>query len=248
MRRALVLAAVVAGLFVVGRADSAPLLPCSGACPDLVVLEDRLLDFSFLDTQTFTELDCEWQEGALTGLGERKLFRFTTSVFNRGRGPLHVGNPADHPELFSFDNCHGHPHWVRFVDYRLWSEQGWKGWQALKRGSKLPPAELLAAHPEIAPVTGNKMGFCVADIQPLRHGQPVDFEDPLWDTQFYSGCDLMGLSPSWNDAYYPELPLQWVDVTGLSGTFRLEVDLNPLWLIEESSLRNNSATVEVTIP
>jgi len=138
------------------------------------------------------------------------------------------------------------------VDYRLWTEVGWADWQRVKRGAKESPADLLSIHPELVQqmVAGNKAGFCFADVEPYRHGKLVtDFEDPIWSTQVYSGCDVMGLSPDWSDVYYAGIPMQFIDVTGLaSGTYRLEVDFNPAWLLEESNYRNNDASAEVTIP
>ena len=53
------------------------------------------------------------------GRGIRKLLRFDVLVHNRGDADMVLGNPYDHPELFTFSPCHGHYHFTDASIYEL---------------------------------------------------------------------------------------------------------------------------------
>jgi hypothetical protein len=82
--------------------------------------------------------------------GERRLLRFSTETRNVGGADLVLGRPQNSPELFEFQECHGHYHFRGFAGYRLLDQQG-----AVVR-------------------TGNKVSFCLEDVIPW------DVWSPSW--------------------------------------------------------------------
>jgi hypothetical protein len=80
---------------------------------------------------------------------------------------------------------------------------------------------------------GQKESFCIADSVPGT-GSPK-----------YS-CDYMGLSVGWGDVYGASTPCQYIDITGVpSGSYTLEVVINPDRVIGESSYDNNTARIPI---
>ncbi len=260
MKRLVLLAVGVAIVLVCVRPTEAqaPMLSCLDLCPDLTIDSSTLEPFT--DLQSYSKTDCAVTEGLVGGSGIRRLLRFTTTVVNKGRGALHFGRMSDltvlQPNLIQFDSCHRHFHILNYTAYRLWTPDNYAQWQKLQRGSKLFSEELLAAHPELTPLTSHKLGWCPVDYEPYDiRGQrliPIrDFTDPIWQTQHYQGCDDFsesGISPSWSDSYSHVVVGQWVDITGLAaGTYVLESEVNPAAVIEESTTRNNAVAQEVVI-
>jgi hypothetical protein len=105
---------------------------------DLIVWQP-LLD-PYLSTETFSNLDCEVQEGLITA-GTHRLLRFSTETRNIGGSDLDVPTPQERPDLFEFQECHGHYHFRGFASYRLLNNIG----------------EEVAA--------GQKLSFCLEDLQ-----------------------------------------------------------------------------------
>lgn len=250
------------------RGDSAPLLPCSDprGCPDLLVDEALLANSWFTDLQSFSAKDCAVQEGLVGASGVRRLLRLSTGVVNGGRGAFHLGNlytlGQTTPQLAEPDLCHRHMHLKNFSAYRLWTPEQYQQWQRVQRGDKRSSDELLAAHPELSPLTGHKQGWCPTDLQLYVRAKGewvfASIDDPRWSTQVYAApaCDptqafdwdISGISPSWGDIYSASIVGQWVDISGVpSGTYILEVEVNPSLFIEEASYRNNVAAAEVII-
>ena len=236
-------------------------LSCSdpAGCPDFVIDVHRLAadrEGTFdppprIETITFAPEDCDVVEGTVLA-GERTLLRFTTTTVNKGKGAFIVPDPAVNPGSFlEWAECHGHYHMAGYSAYRLWTPVQYKEWQVLQRqrGSKVSSDELLAANPDLQPVAGHKQGFCVVDYEPYStKGQVEPIDD--YSGQVYAGCEFpySGLSPGWADTYWPSVPGQWVDITGLpSGKYVMENEVNPGRVIEESNYRNNSVTIEVVI-
>lgn len=81
-------------------------------------------------------------EACVGGPGVRRLLRFDVLVHNRGDEDMVLGNPYDHPEMYTFSACHGHYH---FTDASIY--------------------ELLDASGNVV-VTGRKQGFCMMDSLP----------------------------------------------------------------------------------
>jgi Lysyl oxidase/Bacterial pre-peptidase C-terminal domain/Chitobiase/beta-hexosaminidase C-terminal domain len=104
---------------------------------DLIVWEPVLNPY--LSTETFEAMDCEVKEGMITA-GTHRLLRFSTETRNIGGVDLHVPTPQERPDLFEFQECHGHYHFLGFASYRLLNDIG----------------EEVAA--------GRKVSFCLEDL------------------------------------------------------------------------------------
>ena len=98
--------------------------------------------------------------------------------------------------------------------------------------------------------TGAKRGFCFFDNTAYRlslSGAP--------QSSVFTGCgssgDLrvtMGISVGWGDAYYWNLPDQYIDITGLTaGRYRLIVTADAVDWFAESDEVNNGTWVDVQI-
>lgn len=112
---------------------------CPGG-PDLMVLEDVLETSIYLDTINNAD-NCMIQEGCIAGYGDREIVRFTTHIKNIGDQDYFIGDPANNPNQFTWDNCHGHNHYAGYAEYVLFDDNG----------SALP--------------IGFKNGFCVMDLE-----------------------------------------------------------------------------------
>src|SRR5262249_49189448 len=99
-------------------------------CPDLYVLQASLNDWDAV-LRTFTASSCAVHEGYAQP-GHNLLLRFTYPPPNQGQGDLIIGAPADHPDWFTWSNCHGHSHFKEYADYRLWTVAGYQAWTALR--------------------------------------------------------------------------------------------------------------------
>lgn len=113
------------------RGNRAPYLPGEVTCalpasglPDVTVDADALARSLYVEEREFAEDACEVLEACVAGPGTRKLLRFTTSIGNLGGGPLIVPGPETAPELYVFDECHGHDHLTDFATYDLVGESG----------------------------------------------------------------------------------------------------------------------------
>jgi hypothetical protein len=106
--------------------------------PDLIVWQP-ILD-PYLSTESFEAGECEVEEGLIT-MGTHRLLRFGTETRNIGGSDLHLPTPAERPDLFEFQECHGHYHFLGFASYRLLNGIG----------------EEVAA--------GRKVSFCLEDVQ-----------------------------------------------------------------------------------
>src|SRR5262249_19759448 len=161
------------------------------------------------------------------------------------------------PEWFSFETCHGHPHFIDYTAYRLWTKHGYKKWSALKAAH--PEAlsdDLLASHRSLAKemIAGHKQGFCIEDTLPCSTDfgcpRPVIPQDPTSFpfTDQNTCLTNQGLSPGWMDAYPIYLDGQWVEAPKKGGTYVLELEANPHRLYVETDYSNNSSAVCVNIP
>lgn len=107
--------------------------------PDLTMDQPALANSLSLSTVNITDA-CAPVEGCTRGLGQRYVMRFTTRINNIGTTDYYIGSPSSQPQMFSFDNCHGHAHYAGYADYILF-DQG---------GNSIP--------------VGFKNGFCVIDV------------------------------------------------------------------------------------
>lgn len=87
---------------------------------------------------------------------------------------------------------------------------------------------------------GRKQAFCARDSARVARSAPYN---PRYD------CNLQGIQVGWSDIYDPSLPCQFLDVTDVpSGTYRLEVEVNPDRTMTELRYDNNIASVRVKLP
>jgi hypothetical protein len=105
---------------------------------DLIVWQPAL--DPYLSIETFEAGMCEVDEG-LIAPGTHRLLRFTTESRNVGGLDLVVPTPEERPDLFEFQECHGHYHFLGFASYRLLDGIG----------------EEVAA--------GRKVSFCLEDVE-----------------------------------------------------------------------------------
>lgn len=132
-----------------GHGHDAPYLPGAPTCalpstglPDLTVDAAALARSLYVEAKEFAPDACELAEECVGGPGVRKLLRFTTSIANLGAGPAIIPGPETAPELYHFDECHGHDHLEDFARYELVDAAG------------VPVA------------IGRKQGFFLIDTQP----------------------------------------------------------------------------------
>lgn len=86
-------------------------------------------------------------------------------------------------------------------------------------------------------VAGHKQSFCLHDVQAIRpEARSNDYD-----------CANQGMSAGWADVYSRSLPCQWIDVTGLSGTYTLVIEVNAARKLKESDTENNAWSMEVDL-
>jgi hypothetical protein len=89
-------------------------------------------------------------------------------------------------------------------------------------------------------LTGRKQAFCARDSVRVEQGVPFN---PHYD------CTFQGISVGWSDLYDHTIPCQYLDVTDVpSGTYRLEVEVNPDRTMTEARYDNNKATIRIKLP
>jgi len=214
-------------------------VPCTDVrgCPDLVVDGNR---FNATNrTENFSTTNCQVVEGMVQA-GTRRVMRFTFTTPNNGPGDLNVGAPSQHPDLFVFSSCHNHYHFRQYADYRLWTPSQFATWDQLRtQNPTMLAKDVLAAHPELTPVAGNKQGFCVIDI--------VNYT-PLAPSHYGSCSNDQGISVGWADEYISSLDGQFIDVTNVvNGTYVLEAEVNAEHVFIETNYTNNRTSRSVTV-
>lgn len=210
------------------------------ACPDLVV-DGRTMQPA-VEVRTFSETSCDVAEGMVQP-GNRTLLRFAFTTPNVGPGDLVVGPPRARPDLFELSICHGHHHFREYADYRLWKPKAFSEWDTLRTlNPDEQPREILSENPKLLKglIMGEKRGFCVIDVR-MYNANALPAK--------YLNCDhAQGITAGWADEYGPNLPGQWVDITGLDGgTYVLETEVNAERFLTEVNYANNRAWTAVSI-
>ena len=174
--------------------------------PDLQVSASAIINS--LEISTFNSEDnCLVAEGCISGIGNRKILKFTTTISNYGNEDFYIGETGGAENLnenFYWDDCHGHAHYEGYANYKLFYYPS------------------LEQHPTI----GHKNGWCVMDL-----GNAVTSEAPdnanYPQCEFEYGCSIMGISAGCSDTYGSGLSCQWVDITDLyDGQYILGVSTN----------------------
>lgn len=138
------------------------------------------------------------------------LLRFSSLAYNIGH---EVFYPPYSKEKWEWHECHEHYHSMsEFVSYKLHS-----------KNSDRVVAE------------GHKASFCLADSRCTHGSRPRH----TCTTSDGTG-GKQGISYGCYDSYPSSLDCQWVDITGVpSGTYILELILNPYKIVPESDFTNN---------
>jgi hypothetical protein len=180
--------------------------------------EERLKSELRFDTVVVSEDSCAWAERCVTGTGERRVLRFSVEVVNQGLAPLVLPTPDERPELFAFAPCHMHLHFEGFATYALLDREG--------------RAVITRSHP----------ASCIQDTERVSSRPDVSC------SQRYS-CEAQGLQSGWSALQASTLECQWLDITGVApGDYWLRVTLNPERALQEATLENNTASIQVSIP
>jgi len=95
----------------------------NGGKPDLTIDPQRFVSQMEIVDRLFEDGTCAFLEGAVNGIGYRRILRFDTVVMNGGDGDLVVGDRSDpnnpYAAFFVFAPCHGHYHIRDFSVYEL---------------------------------------------------------------------------------------------------------------------------------
>jgi hypothetical protein len=226
--------------------------PCHRArlhlrCPDLVMSAPSGLEF---DRST---------------IAGRVLLRATSSVDNRGLGPIELSAHRLAPHrwrsfqaiydrrgrrhLFAaraspvFKHVSGNRYGVGFVGgASYWKLAHLAAFQLWSVGPHLRARRLVR--------TGPKVDYCLRDLtrtSPSRRSPA---------TPVYGACnedpqlrrDVFGTSVGWSDVYPYSYPEQWIDVTGLRGRVAFVQIADPRRLFHETNERNNVSETYVQLP
>jgi len=193
------------------------------------------------------------------------LLRATSSVDNRGRGPLElrarrlgVHRWAVYQAIYD-ERGHVHlaPTRVQLVFKFVPGERygyGYVGAASYWKVRHVASFQLWSLSADLVPQAlvrvGPKVDYCLRDLfrtAPLAHSplEPV-----------YPGCsqdpgirrDVLGTSVGWSDVYPYGYPEQWIDVTGLRGRFAFVMRADPDGLIIESNHANDVSETFLELP
>jgi hypothetical protein len=188
-----------------------------------------------------------------TSAGTRYQLGFTTTIENRGRGPLRIaGDRAGRARPVMSVSQHvklrdGRWRWYRHRgvlryaaagDHHHWHLLGFDRYELRASGGRV-----LSAH---------KLGFCLGDrirVSAVEADQPLRSLDPRCG-RGRPGLLRLGeaISAGWADIYPAHIEGQYFDVTGLlPGRFRLTQTVNPLRRLVEARYANNVAWADIEI-
>lgn len=144
--------------------------------PDLTVDASTIARTLNVVRKTFAADACEVFEGCVVAPGERRLLRFSTSIQNLGRASA-VFPPLDsRPDLYVFDECHGHDHLKGFAGYELRDS----------RGNQV--------------LTGRKQGFALVDITSYcADATPATYYDPMGISPGWADVYTFDIPCQWVD-------------------------------------------------
>ncbi len=251
MKLSVVRASIVAILVaVLCYPVNSPVRAQQGACatqigprrPDLIVDQKLLSSQIFLATENVRAGSCTIMEGCVTSPGKHLVLRFNGSTANIGQADLVIGNPPDCGTLLHYDACHQHYHFSQFVDYRIWTLDGYDEWVThrdltIPANTGINDQLITTARSQGRLITKRKQGFCLADDSRYL---------PTAGPAVYRNCETSeGLSIGWEVQYPPQIPCQFIQIDGLvDGTYVLEMHVNPELIIPESDYTNNAAAVK----
>lgn len=184
----------------------------------------------------------------------RRLLRYTATIVNVGAGQFElVSNRSSTIDPFGpgrqrIYNATGGFREVSTPTSFVFGGDGHWHWHV----RDLETADLTRTDNGSKVGTGAKRGFCFFDNRAYRTSLPGA---PATAQYLIAGCGSssslalrMGLSVGWGDAYYWNLPDQYVDITGLGpGRYRLSVVADADNWFVESDNANNGTWVDLQI-
>jgi cell division protein YceG involved in septum cleavage len=175
--------------------------------------------------------------------GNKTYLLFTTSYWNKGRGPLELiadsktkGKVGDYDRdvyqriyhldgdytervsgRFLWHDTHLHYHFQDFAIYEF------------------IPIEI--DDEKYKEVKSFKSTFCIRDSEPIDLSHPGAQRDPDYKI---CGKERQGISPGWADSYYYNYIDQRFDISNIPrGTYKLKIVINPKDRFDEITLDNN---------
>ncbi|HXD54566.1 MAG TPA: hypothetical protein VN618_07410 [Solirubrobacteraceae bacterium] len=233
----------------------APANPCRRPrlhlrCPDLIMSAPSELEF---DRST---------------IPGRVLLRATSSVNNRGLGPIEVSAHRVGPHRWAtwqaiydrhgrrrlfgvraqlvFKHVSGQRYGVGYVGdasyWKLAHLASFQLWSVARSGRRYSALQRVR--------TGPKLDYCLRDLtltKPSRRSP---------GSAVYGACredpnlrrDVFGTSVGWSDIYPYSYPEQWIDVTGLRGIFAYVQIADPRRLFHETDEADNVSETYVALP
>ncbi len=183
------------------------------------------------------------QDVTLKLVGNEKHLLFTTSYWNKGRGPLElIADPKTKDVVGDTE---------RNVYQRIYSLDGnyterLSGkflWHATHRHYHFQDFAVYTLEPLDKTISigadkkSLKSTFCVRDSEPIDLAHPGANKSASYTA---CGRERQGISPGWADSYYYTYIDQKFDVTGLpSGDYKLKILINPLDRFDEITKDNN---------
>jgi hypothetical protein len=193
------------------------------------------------------------------------LLRATSSVDDRGQGPieLRARRLAAHRWAVyqAIYDARGRARLYRSTARLVFKHvpgerygYGYVGAASYWKVHDLASFQLWSLSDQLAPValvrSGPKVDYCLRDLfrtapSPRSPREPV-----------YPGCsqdpglgrDVLGTSVGWSDVYPYGYPEQWIDVTGLRGTFAFVMRVDPDGVLIQSSRANDLSETFVELP
>jgi hypothetical protein len=195
----------------------------------------------------------------------RVLLRAASSVNNHGGGPLEIraqriGSHAMAVYQAIYDRS-GHRHLFRLAaklvfkyvpgeryehesvgDFSYWKFEHAAAFQLWSIDGQRRAVQLARVGP--------KVDYCLRDLKRTRPSarSPRLPVYPACSQNPTAGGDVLGTSVGWSDVYPYEYPEQWIDVTGLRGSFAYVQIADPENLLMESNKSNNISETYVDLP
>lgn len=232
--------------------SAAPLDPCAQPalrlrCPDLVMSAPYEMH---LDRST---------------IPGRLLLRATSSVNNRGTGPIELrARRRGHGRWTVFQaiydrtgHAHLYPTTARLVYKYVPGDRygyGYVSPTSYWKVRHVAAFELWSLDAHMNPValvrTGPKVDYCLRDLERTRPSRrsPQAAVYPACSQQRNAKRHVFGTSVGWSDIYPYGYPEQWIDVSGLRGRFAFVQIADPDGLWHEASVANNASETFVSLP
>ncbi|MFP2905632.1 lysyl oxidase family protein [Pyxidicoccus sp. 3LFB2] len=144
--------------------------------PDLTVDASAIARTLNVVRKTFAADACEVFEGCVAQPGERRLLRFSTAIQNLGRAAAILPPISERPDLYVFDECHGHDHLKGFAGYELRDSRG--------------------QHV----LSGRKQGFALLDVMSYcTDATPYTYYDPMGISPGWADVYTFDIPCQWVD-------------------------------------------------